>query len=269
MDHEIEDIERAFLESLSAAAIGSLGAELGMRSQVVGSAFASVFGALPATAVVANRAIGLGLSGVETRDTVDGIVDLYAEAGVARYFVHVHPDSRPDGIGAWLASRGLEEARAWMKFRRGRAAPPEVRTDLEIRPARPEDAEAFGRIEAEAFDLGAAGAPWVARLIGRPNVHVYMSFDGDEPAGAGVLFVKDGVGWLDWGATLPAFRGRRSQSALLRRRIVDALDLGCRMIATTTGEEVPGDPQVSYHNILKMGFEPAYLRKNYAPPKAA
>ena len=74
MGHEIEDVERAFLESLSAAAIGSLGAELGMRSQVVGSAFASVFGALPATAVVANRAIGLGLSGVETRDTVDRIV---------------------------------------------------------------------------------------------------------------------------------------------------------------------------------------------------
>ncbi len=82
-----------------------------------------------------------------------------------------------------------------------------------------------------------------------------------------MLFVKDGVAWLDWGATAPEFRGRRSQSALLNRRIRDALDLGCRLIATTTGEEVPGDPQISYRNIVKMGFEPAYVRQNFAPPK--
>jgi GNAT superfamily N-acetyltransferase len=269
MSYEIEEVERASLECVSAAAIGSLGADLGLRSQVVGQAFASLFTALPVTAIVLNRAIGLGLGVTETRESIDRIVDLYAEAGVARYFVHVHPDSRPEDIGVWLEGRGLEEARAWVKFRRGRTAPPEVRSDLEVRRAGPEDAEAFARIEADAFDLGPAAVPLMARLVGRPNLHVYMSFDGDRPAGAGVLFVKDGVGWLDWGATAPAFRGRGSQSALLRRRIVDALDLDCRMIGTTTGEEVPGEPQASYHNIVKMGFEPAYVRKNYAPPKPA
>ena len=36
---------------------------------------------------------------------------------------------------------------------------------------------------------------------------------------------------------------------------------------TCTGEEVPDDPQISYHNILKMGFTPAYIRRNMAPPK--
>ncbi len=267
MSVEIEAIERAALEDLNAAVTENLGTKLAMTSRTIGSAFVSAFGALPASAVVANRAIGLGLGGEETEDTIDAIAELYAGAGVARYFVHLHPDSRPAEIGTWLAARGLEEARAWVKFRRGREAPPEVTTDLQIRPAGPEDAAAFGRIEADAFDLGAAGAPWVALMIGRPDWHVYMSFDGDQPAGAGALYVKDGIGWLDWGATAPAFRGRRSQSALLRRRILDALDLGCHTLATTTGEEVPGDPQVSYKNIVKMGFAPAYVRKNYAPPK--
>jgi GNAT superfamily N-acetyltransferase len=73
------------------------------------------------------------------------------------------------------------------------------------------------------------------------------------------------VGWLDWGATAPAFRRRGSQSALLRRRILDALDMGCRLILTETGEEVEGDPQHSYKNILRMGFREAYVRENYAP----
>lgn len=267
MSHDIENIERVALEDLNAAASGGLAADLGKRSATVGSAFVSAFGALPATAVVVNRAIGLGLSGAESRETVDAIVDLYASAGVARYFVHLHADARPGDIGDWLADRGLAEARAWMKFGRGRDAPPEVTTTLEVLAARPDDAQAFGRIEADAFDVGAVGAPWLARMIGRPDWHVYMSFAGDEPAGAGALYVKDGIGLLDWGATAPAFRGRGSQSALLRRRILDALDLGCRLIATETGEEVPGEPQVSYKNILKMGFEPAYVRKNYAPPK--
>jgi 2-keto-4-pentenoate hydratase/2-oxohepta-3-ene-1,7-dioic acid hydratase in catechol pathway len=31
--------------------------------------------------------------------------------------------------------------------------------------------------------------------------------------------------------------------------------------------EVEGDPQHSYKNIVRMGFRPAYVRENYAPPK--
>jgi GNAT superfamily N-acetyltransferase len=267
MSYEIESIERAALEDLNDAATGALAAALVMQSKTVGSAFVSAFGALPATAVVANRTIGFGLSSAETKQNLEAIVACYATARVARYFVHVHPDAKPDGIDNWLHEHGLEEARAWVKFTRGREAPPEVNTSLTIREAQAGDATAFGQIEADAFDLGDIGAPWIAKMVGRPNWHVYMSFEGETPAGAGALYVENGIGWLDWGATAPAFRGRGGQSALLRRRILHALDLGCHLIGTTTGEEIPGDPQVSYKNIVKMGFKPAYVRKNYAPPK--
>jgi GNAT superfamily N-acetyltransferase len=267
VSYDIEEVERAALEDLSAAATDELAAVLRKQSAIAGSAFVSLFAALPATAIVVNRTIGLGLSRPETKDTIDAVVDLYAKAGVARYFVHVHPESRPGDIGDWLVSRGLERARSWMKFRRGREAPPKVTTSLAVRPAAAKDAEGFGRIVADAFDLGAAGAPLLARLIGRPDWHIFMSFDGDQPAGAGALYVKHDIGWLDWAATAPAYRRRGSQSALMRRRIIEALDLGCRLIVTATGEAVPGDPQISYKNILKMGFEPTYLRENYAPPR--
>ncbi len=269
MHDEIEIIERAALEDLNAAANAGLEQTLRKHSDRVGSAFVSAFGALPPTAIVVNRTIGLGLSRVAHEESVDEILELYAHAGVTRYFIHVHPRSRPPELSAWLARRGLERTRAWMKFERGREMPPAADTGLQVRLARAEDASAFGRIEADAFDLGAAGAPWLARLVGRADWHIYMSFAGDQPAGAGALYVKDGVGWLDWGATAPAWRGHGSQSALLRRRIMGALDLGCRLIVTATGEAVAGDPQISYKNILKMGFRPSYLRENYAPPKPA
>ena len=41
-----------------------------------------------------------------------------------------------------------------------------------------------------------------------------MSFDGDKPAGVGALFVKNGFGWTDYGATSPEFRRQGSQGEL-------------------------------------------------------
>ena len=168
---EIEAVERAALEDMNDAAGRELEAALGIRSRVVGTAFASVAGALPDSAIVANRAIGLGSGNAELEATVDALVALYAEAGVGRYFVHVHPEAQPDALGAWLETRGLEPARAWVKFRRGREAPPAAHTDLDVREATAADADAFGRIECDAFDLGADGAPWLARLVGRSGWH--------------------------------------------------------------------------------------------------
>jgi GNAT superfamily N-acetyltransferase len=266
MSDELETTERAMLEDLNAAG-EELAAELRQHSRTVSSTYVSVLGALPASAIVANRAIGLGLDSEATSGTVDEIVALYASAGVERYFVHLHREARPAETADWLRARGLEEARGWVKFVRGRTAPPAVSPSLEVRPATTQDGAVFGRIIADSFDLGEAAVPWLARLIGRAHWHCYMSFAGGEPAGAAILFVYNSVGWLDFAATAPAFRLRGSQTALMHRRIVDALDLGCTVLATETGEAVPGDPQTSYKNIVKMGFETRFVRKNFAPRK--
>lgn len=268
MSDEIEAIERAAAEDLHAAAGEELCARLGLAVKRIGSALVSVAGALPPSAIVINRTLGLGLGAEATEEELTAVVAAYRQAGVQRYFVHVHPDAQPADLGARLQARGLEKTRGWMKFARGREAVEPANTSLEIRPAGPEDAAAFGRIESAAFDLGPHAAPWLEALVGRSGWHIYMSFADGVPAGAGALFVRDDVAWLDWGATEPAFRGRGGQSAILRRRIAAALDLGCRLLVTATGEEVPGDPQHSYNNILRAGFHPAYVRDNHAPPKS-
>lgn len=108
----------------------------------------------------------------------------------------------------------------------------------------------------------------MACLGDAPHWHAYVSVTREgRIAGGGALFVKDGVGWLDWGATDPALRQRGSQAALLRHRIRVALDMGCHTLVSATGEEVPGDPQHSYRNIVRMGFSESYARENYALPK--
>ncbi len=266
MQHALEWIEQRALMDMNRA-LDQEAERLGRVSRAFGSAYASAFTALPPSAIVANRTIGLGLAEPADDDLLDELVGVYRASGIQRYFVHLHPDAAPADLDQRLSTRGLESARAWVKFSRGRELPPEAATDLEVRLATPADAPALGRIAAASFDLGAPGEGVVASIIGRPNWHVFMTAERGEPAGCGALYVEDGIGWLDWGATAPGNRGRNGQSALLRQRILHALDLGCDLLGTCTGEEVPDDPQISYHNILKMGFTPAYTRRNMAPPK--
>ncbi len=265
MSFELEDVERGELESMHAVASVQDRDALRLSCEVIGSALVSIAGGLPASAIVLNRAIGLGLGRPADPETIDAIVARYAAAGVSRYFVHLHPESVPAATRSWLESCGLERARSWMKFTRGREAPPTVDTSVEVRVARPEDMPAFARIASAAFDLGPAAAPWLCKLDRAQDWRAYVGLVDGEVVATGGLFVRNGVGWLDFGATDPRFRGRGAQSALLRQRIVDALDLGCGLLATATGEAVPGDPQHSYSNIRKMGFNEAYLRENYAP----
>ena len=267
MSIELEAIERGELESMHAAAPASIRASLGLRCEVIGTALVSIASAAPASAIVLNRAIGLGVDAPADRRTADEIVDRYAAAGVSRYFIHVHADSAPPELRSWLLGRGLERARSWMKFTRGREAPPAVNSSVEVRRATPGDMPAFARIAAAAFDLGEGTEPWLSHLDTARGWHAYVGRVAGEVIATGGLFVRDGIGWIDFGATTPRFRGRGAQSALLRQRIIDALDLGCRIVATSTGEAVPGDPQHSYGNIRKMGFREAGLRENYALPR--
>ena len=262
-----EAIERAALRALFAAADPDLRRSLGLATHEIGGACVHVAAALPASAIVVNRVIGLGAASPATRKQVSDLVQVYRDAGVARYFVHLAKMAEPHDLAAWLGAEGLEKTRGWMKFTRGAEPPPEVRTDLQIAEIDGGQGEAFARIAADAFDLGASAVPWLARLPGQAAWHIFMTFDGERPAGCGALYIENGIAWSDWGATAPEFRQRGGQSALLAHRIRFALDRGCTQIVTCTGEEVPGDPQHSYGNILKMGFTEAGVRENYALPK--
>ena len=82
------------------------------------------------------------------------------------------------------------------------------------------------------------------------------------------MLADDGVAEFGLAATLEPARGRGCQLVLLRRRIVDAAAAGCHTLFVETGERVPDRPAGSYRNILRAGFEEAYLRPNWQRPGA-
>lgn len=262
-----EAIERAALFDLHAAAPQDLRDALGLHTVLVDGALVSMASKLPQTAIVVNRALGFTRAQFEDEHLVSRLSATYRGAGITRFFVQVTPDAMTGSLARRIAHAGLEEARGWQKFSREPSPVDLPQTPFRVEEIGPDHGADFAHIVCAGFDLGEIAEPWLARLPGRDNWRVFMTFAGDIPAGAGAMYVENGVAWTDWGATAPAFRGRGSQGLLLATRIDRAHKLGCKSIHTCTGEAVPGDPQHSWNNIVRHGFAPDYVRANYAPPK--
>ncbi len=76
-----------------------------------------------------------------------------------------------------------------------------------------------------------------------------------EAAGTGSLVIEGGVALLAGASTVPAFRRRGAQLALLGARLRHAVDLGCDLAMITTQ---PGSG--SQRNAERHGFRVAYTR---------
>ncbi|MGN6255328.1 MAG: GNAT family N-acetyltransferase [Solirubrobacterales bacterium] len=165
---------------------------------------------------------------------------------------------------AWLGENGFERGYAWMKFVRDPHPPRFPAPDgVEVVELTTPDEEPFGTIAAIGFGAPAWGADLFAHLPGREDWRCYVArVDGEAQACAAML-IDEGVAQFGIAATLEGARGRGCQSALLHRRIQDAAEAGCHTLFVETGERVPDRPSASYRNILRAGFEEAYLRPNW------
>jgi GNAT superfamily N-acetyltransferase len=210
-----------------------------------------------------NRAIALGLERPPSDAELDEIDVFFREAGV-RYSVPIAPDVEAS-LEPRLRERGFTTGYAWMKFSRGVEPAAMRETQLEIEST--EDGDAFSRVVAAAFGLPPELAAGWRKIAPRPDWHLFLARDDDEPVAAAALFVHAGVGWFGAAGTLPEHRGRGAQGALLAARIDRARELGADAVVTETGERLPDRPSNSYRNILRAGFAEAYLRPNLVSPE--
>jgi GNAT superfamily N-acetyltransferase len=116
---------------------------------------------------------------------------------------------------------------------------------------------------ATGFGMSEPVRPWLAATVGRASWQHYLAFDGEIPVAGAALFVRQGLGWLGIASTLPTHRGRGAQSALIARRVHDAIELGCSFMAVETAEDHPERPNPSFRNVVRFGFEVAYQRPNF------
>jgi GNAT superfamily N-acetyltransferase len=207
-----------------------------------------------------NRVIGLGVTEPATAADLDRIAAVY---GPVRHSIALAPCARPPELAAWLGERGYEAGSAWVKFHRPADPPPAADSELRVERIGLERASLFTSVLGAGFELAPAVTAMLEHLPGLAGWGWYLAYDGDVAVACGAVFVRGDHAWLGQAATLPEHRRRGGQSALTAARIAAARAAGATVVVTETGEVRDGRPGSSYRNILRAGFEPAYVRPNH------
>ena len=253
----MEPGERADLEAAADFYAAVAEAGVGATSRVAGAVCGTV--AALRDNVMVNRVLGLGLERPATEHDLAEVESFFERAGT-RYSVSASPAA--SGLAELLAGRGYQAGYAWMTFRRD-LSPYEARSELGLEEVDLGNAGEFARIVAGAYGMPADAEPAIALLAGRPGWHCFLTRDGDKPAGAGAMFVSGNGAWLGFAGTAADHRRKGSQGTILAARIDRARELGVAVLATETGERLPGRPSNSYRNLLRAGFREHHLRPNY------
>lgn len=146
-----------------------------------------------------------------------------------------------------------------------RTAPP----GIDISLSGPENAGEWIRIVVDGFvaadvtETGVTGEEFPRDVLERVfsdyealrMFRRYLASVDGAPAGGASLCIVDDIALLSGASTLPAFRRRGVQTALLRRRLADAAAEGCALAVVTTA---PGS--MSQQNVVRQGFALLYAR---------
>jgi GNAT superfamily N-acetyltransferase len=216
------------------------------------------------------RAVGMGLDQPLTGDDLDRIETFYQAHGAPSQ-VDVCPLHEPDLLETFKR-RGYAIAELnnvlWRRLRQHDQYPSPAR-GVEIRPGRPEEAAASADVVARSFhengDVPEGFHQMLAPMYQVPDAISFGAWVGDELAGvgAGLIIPEHKALGLYGAGTLPAFRKRGIQTALLAERMKLGAELGCEIaiIVTRAGT-------VSQRNCERLGFRVAYSKATLIKPVA-
>jgi len=119
--------------------------------------------------------------------------------------------------------------------------------------------EEVGRLLLEAFGAPAPAvesnaAPLIVAAERCGGRFYVVELDGRRAAAA-ILTTWGDDAYLAMAGTLPDFRGRRCQSALIHARVADAAAAGCELVVATSAF-----PSSSHRNLERCGLHTAYTK---------
>jgi GNAT superfamily N-acetyltransferase len=209
------------------------------------------------------QAEGVGLSGPLSDEEFERLEDFFRSRGSA-VILEVCPVADADFIQK-LGARGyrvtefsnvlIREISPHEQF----ASPPSGMTVR--RPAAGEErlfAETMARGFADYFEPTEELIATVQRFFSGPDVQPYLVFVDGKAAAGGTLTLRNGVAGLMGTSTLPEFRRRGIQTALIHARLGDARAAGCDLAMSMT---LPLSG--SQRNLERQGFRVVYTRTKF------
>lgn len=190
---------------------------------------------------------------------VDQIIDFYESREIPVRFeltpAHVSPD-----LLAYLNKAGCYHSDFHTCLYASPSQDLEPRKqEITIRELEKDEFNTFADVYVESFQMPAFLKSGVARnneiLYDYENWTFYLASVENEPAGIGVLFIKDGIATLAAAATVPHLRNKGVQTALIKKRINQASILNCNLVVGQAGFG-----SISQNNMERAGLKIAYTK---------
>ena len=218
--------------------------------------------ALYATAVPwsgANTIVNLGLDHSVTRSDLQQLLTPFQDHGLP-LTVTLSPLAQTAHLLEWLNEAGLveEEAQCVLDLMLAPFDLPVGTGALVTERLTEQQLPDFARLilgeDAPAPQLAYVGRP------GAPNVFRYGAVIDGQLIAAAQMTVIGRLGHISGASTLPAFRGRGAQGALLHHRLADAIDAGCDQATV----EVEVTNSASLRNVERTGFRRRYRERRFS-----
>jgi GNAT superfamily N-acetyltransferase len=218
-----------------------------------------------------NKVLGLGVGEAVSDHDIDALCEFYRQhASPAQ--VELCPLTARDLAGR-LCARGFvpqgfeNELACGLGESRPVARPGRAADHIRVSRTTPEEDPVWIRVVAEGFAVGEGARPdaiadahavgalgEMMQLFTHPAIRRYLAWMGGTPVGGGATYVHDRTVGVFGTATLPRFRGRGVQTALVARGLEEAAGQADLAISTTE----PGS--TSQRTFERIGFQVLYTR---------
>ncbi|MEK6285859.1 MAG: GNAT family N-acetyltransferase [Acidobacteriota bacterium] len=212
------------------------------------------------------QAFGLGLNGPVTDADMAGMEEFYQTHGSA---VNIETCSLADpSLLKLLNERGYSPIEYSNVFTReltnsDSRAWPDPTSEVRVRRPAPGEAESYSLLVAKSFFENDEISPEFLSVFTScfyaAGAFFFLAEVDGVPAGGGMMSIHQGVASLGGTGTLPEFRNRGAQKALLLARLAVAAESGCdlAMVATAPGS-------ISQRNVERQGFRVVYTRTKFS-----
>lgn len=266
----LERVAQEFRRDMWESVVTEAVTESGIEVERFGPVQASAFGELPEIAVLNQIQGGAEAGAVSGGYLAEAIEWMRSREVDYRIFI---AEGRPETAEAefWLGCRGYERGEGWVTFVRD-ASPPKLKPHPEIKiwPLGDNeiDGEGLSAIVSQAMELPLTAETLFFSLPHRDRWHCYTaSLEPDERVAATAsMMIHEGVAQFGPGNTLDYARGRGCNTALLQRRLVDAIEAGCQTIFAEVWDCQPERFSTVGRNLVRAGFEQAYAVRNWQRP---
>jgi ribosomal protein S18 acetylase RimI-like enzyme len=208
------------------------------------------------------QAFGLGFAGPVTHEDIESMEDFYRARGSA-VNIETCPLADPSLVKV-LLERGYEPIEASNVFARELTAGdenlwPDQSTAVRVRTPKNDEVDAYTELVTRSFFENGEVTPELLDIFQSTfyakGAHFFVAEIDGVPAGGGMMSIHRGVASLGGAGTLPQFRNRGAQKALILARLATAARAGCdlAMVATALGT-------VSQRNVERQGFSLVYER---------